>query len=743
MYQLRGRLGRWGFGELYEAVESDTGVHRMLKVVRGRRASDPHIHAHMVQEFEVADCCSHPHVVAIQNMEEDPALGIYHVMDFVRGETLGAAVKRGLTFPPNKVLEIVGAAASALALLEAHGQAHHEFCPETLYLPAKGPSPWVISFGLPPSAGSHPPLPLEALAYAAPERKAAQVWDNRADVYSVCAVLLQLLVGRPPPPQGWIQFPRPAGASELGDSLYELAKRGLSPTPGQRYPSMEALFGAMRFLAESHGIELAPAESRGAANRPPRPAPKRTVLGMSALTPPGQPTAQAAQGGPPPPPVAVRPRESRPAKPVRAPTRPKIPAGGPSRPSRGTMKKTVLGMGVLTEADIHGAGRSGRLSKTDGAARLDGTSGARSGSADQMSGKAPPSSTVESSLSGLDMGPSSHDGAVPLDDLGDDAGFGGSRPVLLGDVRGGTPLDELSLPGAEVSSPGGRAPLEPDAFPGAETGAQGAFDPSVVSELPMPDGQKRRRLAIFGLAGGLGLGAVILVLLFLWPGFVRKKGGSQSGGERVAGTGESVPARSSGSNPDGGTAQGPGASRQRAPRVSGGDAGLGGQVRSQGLDAGLRARSQGMDAGHAGTPDAGKALAGPDASSGEDGSRPQSTSRYKHALTEGRKAMRHHKYALARHFFTKAHHLRPRSVTPMRLMARAHYRAHEYPAARFWYEKAIERSPRSASLHAQLGKVYGRLGKRSKACRHFVKALSLRPNSRRYRMAVQNYRCSH
>ncbi len=716
MYQLRGRLGRWGFGELYEAVHRETGAHRMLKVVRGRRASDPHIRAHMTHEYEVASSCRHPHIVHIEEMEEEPALGIYHVIDLVRGETLGSAVKRGLTFAPKKVLEIMGAATSALAVIEAQGLAHHEFSPESLYLPSQGPSPWVINFGLPPASPNPPPLPLEALAYAAPERKAAQSWDNRADIYSISAVLLQLLVGRPPPPQGWIQFPKPGATSDLAKALHEIARRGLNPTPGQRYPSVAALFGALKALAESEGSTLPPAESKAPPVRPARPQPKRTVLGISALASPSQTGASpVSDGAPPPPPQAVTPKTNRPPKGVKAPTRPRLSSTGRQRPT-GRVKKTVLGMASMSHPEAE-AGQAALAPTLD------------------ASGLGPSGDAWEAGAGNADKV-----GSEPLVDFDGGLSLESDGKVSLGDLNAGTPLDEISLPGS-LTTPGGGTPLAPESFPGGETGAHESFDPSVISQLPIDRGVRvrRRRRLLYGVLAFLGLAAVVLTVLFFWPGLFRDEedGGSAKGKHSARDAGAARVAE---------RAADAGASGQPGARSVARDAGTGAlRQPGKGVDAAVAK----ADAAAPARPDAAR-RPGPDetrpsgpaadskSSSGSEGA----TSRYKLALSEGRKAMRHHKYRLARRFFTKALRLRPRSSTPKRLMAEAHYRAHEYPAARYWFEQAIKLSPRSASLHARLGKVYAKLGKRSLACRHFVRALALRPNSRRYRMAVQNYRCS-
>ena len=117
------------------------------------------------------------------------------------------------------------------------------------------------------------------------------------------------------------------------------------------------------------------------------------------------------------------------------------------------------------------------------------------------------------------------------------------------------------------------------------------------------------------------------------------------------------------------------------------------------------------------------------------------TQKYRVFLKEGRRALRKRKYGLARKMFTKALKIRRGSYRATLYMAEAHYKAKEYWAAVFWYKKVLKKSSRSASLHVRLGKSYAKVGKRSLGCKHFLKAFRLKPNSKRYRRVVENYRC--
>jgi len=644
MYQLRGRLGRWGLGELYEAIDTESGRVRMLKIVRGRRAQDTHIRHHMRHEYEAACTVLHPSIVKIHALEEDPNLGLYHVMDVVRGETLSAAHKRGLTFFPDKVLEFVGATASALASLEAHGIGHFEFSPDSLFIPngtgGKTLVPLTINFGLPPNEDRVPPLPLEALAYAAPERRASTQWDHRADVYSTCAILMQLLLGRTPPPQGWV---RPPALSDdvdaLGRNLYEIAQRGLSSIPAQRYPSMQALYAALSFLAASATVTLPAPASQTTSKKSARPQPAyqetRTVLGMGTQGQKGQATIDASGDteNPTSPQMARSPNTSPPPLPTQS--RP----ANETRPQKRSQKKTVLGIGAIAA----------------------------------VSDQQPPK--VESTQT-----------KVPM-------------------------------------SNGADQPLEPLAFPGGETGAQLTLEPSEVTDLGIPGFSgtlSSNRKWTWIAMGGLVVAALVVAAV-VWIAHRRTAGG------RFRTT--ASPEVATNTQPDAGTSStGPTAKR------------------THDKDAGVTSKQNAQTTRTAGQRDAGPGVKTTIDAAGTPKQKPdaamhQTANTFKDTLKRGRRALRHHQYQEAKTIFLKAERVYKGSATIKRLLGDTYYRMHNYWKAKWWYHAALKRSPRSASLHVRMGKTYSHLGKSREACRHFVRALHLRPNSRRYRMNVENYRC--
>jgi hypothetical protein len=292
-----------------------------------------------------------------------------------------------------------------------------------------------------------------------------------------------------------------------------------------------------------------------------------------------------------------------------------------------------------------------------------------------------------------------------------------------------------TLKGESFDDVAGDAPLDASTFPTSATGSHLSLDddlPQETEAVELPPGMRRRRSWVWLAGLGvflIGAGALALALLEPWksesekaPSKVAKKDGPArpSGGAVDAGVKKAAAG-------DGGTAAGRSGDGGVSPGSGKGDGGVTKVAVKPGGDAGS------VPVEPSGTMDAGRA---PD-----EPRRMTRTQKYKAFLRDGRRALRKRRYGVARKMFTKALKIRRGSYRAILYMAEAHYKAREYWAAVFWYKKVVKKSPRSASLQARLGKSYAKVGKRSLGCKHFLKAFRLRPNSKRYRRAVENYRC--
>jgi serine/threonine-protein kinase len=199
-YELRGLLGQGGMADVYTAHDPVLGRNVAVKVLRGSLTKDPRSLARFRQEAEAAASLTHPNIVSLYDIGTEGDVP-FIVMELVTGETLSEVIWRDAPLPPERVAEIGEAVADALAFSHAAGIVHRDIKPGNIML-----TPWghvkVVDFGISRAlsrARLTASLELRGTAeYLSPEQANNEELDGRSDIYSLGAVLYELLTGRPP-----------------------------------------------------------------------------------------------------------------------------------------------------------------------------------------------------------------------------------------------------------------------------------------------------------------------------------------------------------------------------------------------------------------------------------------------------------------------------------------------------------------------------------------------------------------
>lgn len=200
-------IGEGGMGKVYEARHTRLGDQRFaVKVLLPEFAQNAEIVARFQREAESASSISHPNVVQVIDVHRTSEGAPYLVAEFLDGEELGAFVEKvghlGVPF----AVGIARQVCRGLAAAHAKGVVHRDMKPENVFLLRQHageqgvPRVKVIDFGVSrvkdhdinlTQAG----VVLGTPAFMSPEQARAEVVDERADIYSVGAVLYNLLTG--------------------------------------------------------------------------------------------------------------------------------------------------------------------------------------------------------------------------------------------------------------------------------------------------------------------------------------------------------------------------------------------------------------------------------------------------------------------------------------------------------------------------------------------------------------------
>jgi serine/threonine protein kinase len=212
-YEIIAPLGAGGMEEVYRALDLRLDRTVAIKILPQQFADDPARRERFEREAKAVAALSHPNILAIHDVGTDALTPgspvIYAVTELLEGETLR---KRLATDPPpaRKAVEIAVQIAGGLAAAHEKGIVHRDLKPENVFITTDGRVK-ILDFGLAtlatPAVHWAPEAPTVALAtdpgtvlgtvgYMSPEQVRGERVDHRSDIFSLGAVLYEMLTGR-------------------------------------------------------------------------------------------------------------------------------------------------------------------------------------------------------------------------------------------------------------------------------------------------------------------------------------------------------------------------------------------------------------------------------------------------------------------------------------------------------------------------------------------------------------------
>ena len=254
-FELLEEVARGGMGIVYKARKRSLNRLVALKVIQAGPLASPAEKQRFLLEAEAAANLDHPNIVPVY--EIDRGSGLYFTMKWVDGGSLARHVPR-LVRDPLAVARLLATVARAVHDAHRHGFLHRDLKPANILLDAQG-KPYVTDFGLARRLGEDSGLTqsgaiLGTPSYMAPEQAGGHGEEvgPAADVYSLGAVLYELLAGRPPFRAATVmetlvlvleRDPTPPRRLKPGvpPDLEAICLKCLEKDPADRYPSAEAL----------------------------------------------------------------------------------------------------------------------------------------------------------------------------------------------------------------------------------------------------------------------------------------------------------------------------------------------------------------------------------------------------------------------------------------------------------------------------------------------------------------------
>ncbi|MBX7215114.1 MAG: serine/threonine protein kinase [Thermoflexales bacterium] len=369
-YTIKREIARGGMATVYEAFDPVFERTVALKVLPPEYFHDETFRARFEREAKTVASIESAVIVPVYDFGEADGR-LFLAMRYMGGGTLADRLN-GAPMPPKQVVHLLNRIAPGLDRAHARNIVHRDLKPANVLFDDSN-EPFLSDFGIAKVAMTRSDLTRAQVigtpAYMSPEQARGDMLDGRSDLYSLGAMVFEMLTGKPPydaeSPTGvmlkQVMDPIPrilTNQLNISPFWQTIIDRSMAKRPEDRYTTAAAMAADAEAAAEGRPLVYVAMPAASVAPAAPPPPPPVTPGSATVIQPPRAPSAGAGDGK-----TIVQPVPVAAAAPLGAtiikPAAPQVPAAAPAPVASGKLSKKELEMPLPGPGGAAGGGGKG------------------------------------------------------------------------------------------------------------------------------------------------------------------------------------------------------------------------------------------------------------------------------------------------------------------------------------------------------------------------------------------------
>jgi serine/threonine protein kinase len=272
-YEIIDLMGKGAMGIVYKALDPDIDREVAIKTIRFDLISDDEekneLMLRFIREARAAGKLVHPNIITIYDVGKEKDM-TYIVMQCIEGPSLQNWITSKKKFSAPYIIKLMLQLCDALNFAHQNGIVHRDIKPANILLDNSG-KPHICDFGVAHvemSTITQTGATIGTPSYMSPEQVMGKKIDKRSDIFSLGAILYELLTGRRPFEGESITtviykivneeaVPLTQVRKEIPQEFEQIMRKALAKDPDERYSSCEELAADLKNITHFSDETLA------------------------------------------------------------------------------------------------------------------------------------------------------------------------------------------------------------------------------------------------------------------------------------------------------------------------------------------------------------------------------------------------------------------------------------------------------------------------------------------------------